>query len=88
MTLLPVNVSPGSKISQPTFTSAQVSHSITTGSLKSQPTFSPTGYTYVHPFLTKETLASNLKGKRQNGCHAKTLNKTLRTYSAHITCTP
>ena len=46
------------------------------------------GYTYVHPYLTKETLTSNHKGKRQSGRHAKTLNNTLCTYSAHITCIP
>ena len=45
-------------------------------------------YTYIHPCLTNETLASNLKGKTQNGRHDKTLNNTLCTYSAHITCIP
>ena len=45
-------------------------------------------YTHVHQYLTKETLASNLKGKRQNVRHAKTNNNTLCTYSAHNTMHP
>ena len=45
-------------------------------------------YTYVQSCLTQETLAYNLKGKRQNGRHDKTLNNTLCTYSAHIICIP
>ena len=45
-------------------------------------------YTHVHQYLTKETLASNLKGKRQNVRHAEIINNTLRTYSAHNTMHP
>ena len=45
-------------------------------------------YTYVYPYLTKETLASNLKGKRQSVRHAQIINNTLRTYSAHNTMHP
>ena len=45
-------------------------------------------YTQVHQYLTKETLASNLKGKRQNVRHAEIINNTLRTYSAHNTMHP
>ena len=45
-------------------------------------------YTHVHQYLTKETLASNLKGKRKSVRHAKIINNTLRTYSAHNTMHP
>ena len=45
-------------------------------------------YTQVHQYLTKETLASNLKGKRQSVRHAEISNKTVRTYSAHNTMHP
>ena len=45
-------------------------------------------YTCVQLSLTQETLAKKTQRQKANGHHDKTLNNTLCTYSAHITCNP